>query len=924
MSSDKATRYAPKPPPGMSLADEPPRGPEPPLPEPGSYKYEVLSSYDPDTGTHYPLLDGLNRHWYIITQELDQLDEAINPHFTFGLPEPTLQIVHDDGVTSLYVDGLTQEEFCQRTGLRLHPEVKGPLVMSKRLSRVLRPYFLSDSFDPESVKIAYMDEFDYANYSTVDPTAGPKVWDGAGVVSRRMLKRMLIDEENMSPAKAARLRRELARTDRVEFTIMTDRGQDKGHAMVADEIVIDGEEHDFLLPQDTKREISLHSGQTWVGFDFVHGKDHMRIDIQSAIDLHPFFNHEQYAEWLHDAGEVFSRAVESGDVVAAMARVDKHDSLDDIESYGTRLFFASGGHPMHFRHHAKSLMNQRINQLNTGAMHKHRIDIPGGRYYVMPQAVGEACGYEGIAVEPGEVQIDHQRGTAWVNDEDWLSLPDSPDESGIAAILGGADHDDALWMHVFDDYDGDQKVLAWRSPNQLGEYVVLKPTANSNLPTWETADGEIITSVPGDSRTLPTRIDHRQITYTQRVDHDNTVSTMEEAIQRVQANSGALGMTCNTLMVTKAVYGDLPEEMPAPLEDIIDAQVKTGADTSHIVQWNYDYIRRLLESGTPVPKLLIGDPDQEIKKRLSIDYSDRDNLPPLPRASSDHWLDHTVDAVLAHVAQFEEKRDTLMAQAIPPRQVFDSVFDDPEAIELGKDFNSTYTRILRTSHNDYDRAREECEAFLDRHPPERQNAILRGAIFSSYLHADERGHSRSDAAVWQKGRIDPKTNKRGRGVEHRTIEALREIGVLDELGETSEGLMVYPGAVIDEAPVRTLGLQDVWLNFYKTQCRAQGKAVPEGSRREQMRQVPKKTNRDLKDIIKERTATSFRDKILQVAHNDEGQLVAYNEYGDLFGTLQHAEDLQPGDRIQLLHSLADDGNLRATYSVLPAQDEQPE
>jgi hypothetical protein len=68
----KAIKNAPKPPPGMSLADEPPRGSEPSEPpDPGSYKYEVLSSYDPDTGTHYPLLDGLNRHWYIITQELD-------------------------------------------------------------------------------------------------------------------------------------------------------------------------------------------------------------------------------------------------------------------------------------------------------------------------------------------------------------------------------------------------------------------------------------------------------------------------------------------------------------------------------------------------------------------------------------------------------------------------------------------------------------------------------------------------------------------------------------------------------------------------------------------------------------------------------------------------------------------------------------
>jgi hypothetical protein len=37
--------------------------------------------------------------------------------------------------------------------------------------------------------------------------------------------------------------------------------------MVADRIVIGGEEVNFLLPRDTKRELTLESGRTWVGFD---------------------------------------------------------------------------------------------------------------------------------------------------------------------------------------------------------------------------------------------------------------------------------------------------------------------------------------------------------------------------------------------------------------------------------------------------------------------------------------------------------------------------------------------------------------------------------------------------------------------------------------------------------------------------------
>jgi hypothetical protein len=80
------------------------------------------------------------------------------------------------------------------------------------------------------------------------------------------------------------------------------------------------------------------------------------------------------------------------------------------------------------------------------------------------------------------------RGMAWVNAEDWLALEESLTGAGIAAIRGGADHDDALWLHPLTDYDGARKVLAWRSPNQAGEYVVLRPTAGSAIPSWKTVD----------------------------------------------------------------------------------------------------------------------------------------------------------------------------------------------------------------------------------------------------------------------------------------------------------------------------------------------------------------------------------------------------------------------------------------------------
>ncbi|MGF1504101.1 MAG: hypothetical protein ACFB51_03030, partial [Anaerolineae bacterium] len=226
-----------------------------------------------------------------------------------------------------------------------------------------------------------------------------------------------------------------------------------------------------------------------------------------------------------------------------------------------------------------------------------------------------------------------------MSDADWLAFPDSPKDEGIAGILGGADNDDALWLHPFTDHDGAHKVLAWRSPNQLGERVVLEPASTSHIPAWHTAKGDIVTFTSGDSRNLPARIDSLSPNYQGLVDHRTgealgtdepySLQAMDRAIERAIANQGALGSYCNSLMINKALTGGLPENPPAPLEDVIDSSVKTGADLSRVKQWNYDNSRQILNSRTPIPRLLHG--------RLSIERGKRRPPDPIPHAAQ--WLD---------------------------------------------------------------------------------------------------------------------------------------------------------------------------------------------------------------------------------------------------------------------------------------------
>jgi hypothetical protein len=307
-----------------------------------------------------------------------------------------------------------------------------------------------------------------------------------------------------------------------------------------------------------------------------------------------------------------------------------------------------------------------------------------------------------------------------------------------------------------------------------------------------------------DSRELPPRVDYTDPDYLGLVNPETTgglgegevysVEVMEAAIDRAIANQGALGMYCNALMLNKALYDRLPDHPPAPLEDIIDSAVKTGADLSQVVAWNYANSREILEKKTPIPAIL--------HQRQSIDWSDTENRPPLPRASGmagrdAHWLDRLEAGVKAHIEEMGRRRDELVERARPPQALFDHALADPEAVMLGARLNQACAAALRTDRKDgytnvLEGAKYTVEDYLAHFPPERRRAIMLGALASVY----ENEKPGSDTAAWLTGTGDEQDSTRpGIGqssVASLTIEALREIGLLDDLIATPEGLVVYP------------------------------------------------------------------------------------------------------------------------------------
>ncbi len=853
---------------------------------PSEPAYHVITSETPLGGAIYPFLEATGRAWSQITRPLAQ-EIPYPTAATFTMETPTLRWVNGPNVIDVFVDGLTTEQLLAQSGLSLSME-KGGYVLSKRLSRLMRPYFVSHSFPTNEITVRYLGDLDERD---------KKLWDGAGVIARSLLERLAIPS-GVGPAKRKALERQLQRANRVEFTLLTHEGQDKGHAIVADHLPVD-----FILPHDTKREVKLINGTCFVGINFVEAHTDMRLDIQSLINLYPFFREEQLGQWLDAEGALFVHAVQSGAVAEVMGRLEHQATLADLAQWPLREYLASGGHPLWFADVTKNVMNQHLARLNKSTLEKLHLPIPGGRFYVMPIGVGRAAGVA-FDIPPGHVRLDRQYGTAWVNDADWMQLEGA--SIGIAGLLGGADNDDALWVHGFADYDGELKVLCWRSPNQVGEYVILKPTLGSYNLEWETPDGSI-QYPPGDSRLLPSRKDIMHHAYQQHIDPSTagglgegnaySIDGMAATIQRANANAGTLGMYCNMLMVSKAVDGGLPAPLPAELEEVIDGSVKTGVDLSPVRQWCYEESRRILEMGKPVPAILAS--------RI-VGASDRRPV----TFTQDHWLDRLVGMVKEHITAFEQKRDELVRAAMPPAVIFDHVFNDSDLafIEAGAGLHHAYYNTLRLllrkkqqlSPEDYETARGQAESYLARFSSEHHTAILRGAIVSAYMQE----HA-SDTVLWLPG---AKT-KQGRapGIAHKTIEALREIGVLQEVGETSLGLLAYPGATISE-PVyeRTIGITGVWFNWLRAWQQAHGEAQSVT-----MQDVPKAKAAWAKAQVAKLAQTNYRNLTLTIATQGERK-VALIPDGAIFGYIsKDSTDTVPGGSITIAFSLCRDGNLRS-------------
>lgn len=877
----------------------------------------------PGGGQRYPFLLPF-ANWALRSRPLARSDIAPDELF------PSLRWVREDKVVDLLIptgqrvarderlpgqmgarmDGLPAADCLSALGLELDLR-DGPAVLSKRLARLFSPYRYWDFFDAADVTIIH------------DPALNRRLWDGCGLVSRRFLQRFRQRCLAHVPDRFQKgYARELQRAQRLEITLLHAGGQEKGDVLVSDRLPGDA---DFLFPAgSSKRQVRLSDGRTFVGFSQVrHARAPIQLDVQSLINHYPFFGPERLAAWLRADNQAFLAQLQDGrldELLGGLLRVDEKADLDSLERWWLGSYFAGGGQALWFGGIVQALGRQRLSRLDHQLGGKQRFPLPGGRAYLFPAAVGER------QVSPGEMELSLAEATAYVNDDDWLRT--------IVPVLGGCDGDDAIWLFPFTDEGHDdidpqsgeiihpRRLLVWRSPNLDGEYVLLRPTAQSDdLGSWPELD----------SRQLSPRIDRADIHYgrlepgpdalplpsdadlaalrrracllglpgSQTLDRAALqtalsqpitvyrVSWMNQALARAAENRGALGMFVNLLMVAKAVEGRVPADQPARLEQVIDGLVKEGLDLRPVKAWCQSEAARLAQHYA-IPAWLA--------PRLA-------GLTRVPlRASQDHWFDRLMAGAQAELAACQAELDTLARACRPPLELVEHGRAWADA--AGEVLHAYRRRLaLPGARPDYVGAAQAAQQVLDSWPAHVQPQLVAGLI--TRLYAGGLEHPSADDILWQSLPALPTPLGRGAGGEgslaQRTLVALRALGILGEPVWTHVGAVLYYHDAPPSLTAIPLQLNGCWFNW----LRATQPATPPV-----MGAVPKATAQWAKRQMAS-LAGRWVGQTLTAATRD-GRLVLLTARANLLGYVKQGQEAWlTGAQVQVVYCAATrDGNLR--------------
>jgi hypothetical protein len=414
--------------------------------------------------------------------------------------------------------------------------------------------------------------------------------------------------------------------------------------------------------------------------------------------------------------------------------------------------------------------------------------------------------------------------------------------------------------------------------------MLASPAAGSHTIQWDTLDGTT-SRREANSALLPSRIDSLTIVYQNMVDANSggdlgedsaySIEVMSRVIQRQMQNAGVLGSYCNVLMVAQAVWNRLPANPPAPLEDVIDGSVKTGADLQPVGDWCRQAKQLIIDRSIPIPAVL--------HRRVST------TKPVVP--SQNHWLDTLYAGIQAHIRRVEAERERLAKLTTPPLAVMQTgAAWQHYGRELRREYGKAHTM---DTHGNFafnlELARRRSEDYLNGFTPDQQKKVLLGALYEAYM--GQNAADRKDSAAWQIGRV-----------VQLTLDALRDTGVLMRLEDALEGgIVMFESA--DTTPVAVpITLTGVWYNLL------QHREGPQPG----MSKVAAAARDSYKALINHMVADGYFVGRTLTVQTRGTRRVLLNENGILIGYVAKQDTHRiPGNTVTVRMATGDgDGNLR--------------
>jgi hypothetical protein len=335
--------------------------------------------------------------------------------------------------------------------------------------------------------------------------------DGANWISRRMLRKLVewrikTEGKKLDKQQIKALRRMAAHSMRVELTFVNHEGQYKGHALV-----VNTREWDLMLIEGSQKpEVRTASklNRVFISAEVKHTSE-LWLDRQSFTNLEvDHFFGDNLTQWFADYCQAKLDQFDSGDYINMITAMgDKARWATDANAllnYPIFNYVLSGGNPSWFASTTRQALRASLKGAHARNEDASSFILPGANYYVFPASVATDAGLD-RKVGRGDAWLDSKYATIWVNDVDLItSDPSFEDVASLEKWLDGSedklkelqarapglmitwsrrDDDDMIRSFVYNNGSRD-KVLAWRSPNQLGQYAVLNVASGSDYPTW--------------------------------------------------------------------------------------------------------------------------------------------------------------------------------------------------------------------------------------------------------------------------------------------------------------------------------------------------------------------------------------------------------------------------------------------------------